>query len=598
MVNPVYKTRMRTNLCGEVRREFSGKEVTLCGWVNRRRDHGKLIFIDLRDFSGIVQLVFDAKINKNSYNIARKLRSEYVIKVCGRVRNRTEDTINPSIPTGDIEIAAEDIKVFSKSETPPFMLEDRNKVEENVRLKYRYIDLRTDSMQNNIRLRHNITAAVRKYFNSRGFLEIETPVMAKSTPEGARDFLVPSRLNPGKFYALPQSPQLFKQILMFSGFDRCYQIARCFRDEDLRADRQPEFTQIDLEMTFVEAEDVIEIIEGLFNYIFREVLERKIKPPFKRITWKESMEIYGTDKPDLRFGLEIRDISGLFKNSNFKIFKDTLKNKDGAVRCIVVDDHSDFSRKELDDMVSMAKKSGAGGLIWIKVANNSEIQSPVAKYLSVNEKKDLIKTLNLKGKNLVLLVADRFMTACQTLGVIRKHLADKLKLIDKNNFNFIWVYDFPLFEWDEKEKRMNSVHHPFTRPDEDTLKYLDSDPLKVKSQAYDIVLNGEEIGGGSVRINDAGLQRKIFNILDLDEKRIKENFGFFIKAMEYGVPPHGGIALGMDRLIMLLGRLESIREVIAFPKTQSAVCMLTGSPSPVTGEQLREVYINIVKDGI
>src|SRR4030065_2143510 len=381
MINPVFKTRMRTNLCGEINREFMDKDITLSGWVNKRRDHGKLIFLDLRDFSGIIQLIFNPIINKDSYKIAKNIRNEYVVNVTGSVRMRSKDTVNPSIPTGEIELVVKDIKIFSKSKTPPFMLDDRDKIDENTRLKYRYIDLRTDKMQENMRLRHKITAAARSYFNSNGFIEIETPIMAKSTPEGARDFLVPSRLNPGKFYALPQSPQLFKQILMFSGFDRCYQIARCFRDEDLRADRQPEFTQIDLEMSFVEVNDIIGIIEGLFSYIFKEIFNKKLKFPFKRIKWKDSMEIYGTDKPDLRFSLTIKDISNVFKKSEIKIFKDILKNNDGCIKSIVIDDSSNLTRKELDDLVEMAKNNGAGGMVWIKVDENMDLQSPIAKYL-------------------------------------------------------------------------------------------------------------------------------------------------------------------------------------------------------------------------
>ena len=596
MTDSVFKTGMRTNLCGEINKEFKGREVTLSGWVNKRRDHGKLIFLDLRDFSGIVQLIFNPNINKNSYNTAKDIRSEYVIRINGKVRMRSKDTVNPSIPTGEIEIVVKDIIILGRSKTPPFMLEDRNKIEENTRLKYRYIDLRTRQMQENIRLRHNIAEATRKYFNSKGFLEIETPIMAKSTPEGARDFLVPSRMNPGKFYALPQSPQLFKQILMFSGFDRCYQIARCFRDEDLRADRQPEFTQIDLEMSFVEVNDIIGIIEGLFSYIFKEIFNKKLKFPFKRIKWKDSMEIYGTDKPDLRFSLTIKDISNVFKKSEIKIFKDILKNNDGCIKSIVIDDSSNLTRKELDDLVEIAKNNGVGGLAWIKVDENMDFQSPIAKYLSDAEKKDLIKTLSLKKKNLILVVADKFLITCQTLGIIRKYLAEKLKLINQDEFNFVWVYEFPLFEWNENEKRITSVNHPFTKPDENTAGYLDTDPLKVNSQTYDVILNGVELGGGSLRINDASLQKKIFKILNIDEQRIEENFGFFIKAMEYGVPPHGGIGLGFDRLVMLLGKLNNIREVIAFPKTQSAVCMLTGSPSNVTDEQLREVSINVIEE--
>jgi len=596
LIDSVYKTAMRIDLCGEISKDLKGMEVTLAGWVNKRRDHGKLIFLDLRDFSGIVQLIFSPDKYKNSYETARNIRSEYVISINGKVRMRSKETINPSIPTGEIEIVVKEIKILSISKTPPFLLEDGNKVDENTRLKYRYIDLRTPEMQRNIRLRHEIAAAAREYFNSKGFIEIETPIMAKSTPEGARDFLVPSRLNPGKFYALPQSPQLFKQILMISGFDRCYQIARCFRDEDLRADRQPEFTQIDLEMSFVEVDDVIGIIEGLFSYIFKEVFNKKIKLPIRRIKWKDSMETYGTDKPDLRYGLNIKDISSVFGKSEIKIFNDILKNNNGCIKSIVIDDSSNLTRKELDDLVEMAKNNGAGGLVWIKVDENMDLQSPIAKYMSNNEKRDLIENLNLKKKNLILIVADKFIVTCQVLGIIRKYLAEKLKLINQDEFNFVWVCEFPLFEWNENEKRITSVNHPFTKPDENTASYLGTDPLKVNSKTYDIILNGVELGGGSLRINDASLQKKIFKILGLDEKRIEENFGFFIKAMEYGVPPHGGLGMGFDRLVMLLGKLNNIREVIAFPKTQSAVCMLTGSPSNVTEEQLKEVSIKIVEE--
>ncbi len=594
MSDSVFKTGMRTNLCGKVNKDFKDREVTLCGWVKKRRDHGNLIFIDLRDFSGIIQLVFDPNKNKKSHVTAKNIRSEYVIKISGKVRMRSEETINSSIPTGEVEVVVKEILVLSKSKTPPFIVDDKEKIDENTRLKYRYIDLRTEQMQRNIRLRHNIICAAREYLNSRGFLEIETPIMAKSTPEGARDFLVPSRLNPGKFYALPQSPQLFKQILMISGLDRCYQIARCFRDEDLRADRQPEFTQIDMEMTFVDTEDVMEVMEGLFAHIFRKTLNKEIKLPFNRIKWKDSMEMYGTDKPDLRYGLIIKDISELFKESEVKIFKDALNNN-GFIKSIVIDDAADFTRKELDELVEMAKKSGAGGLVWIKVDENMSLRSPISKYLSDKEKQNLIKTMDLKGKNLLIIVAEKFIKVCQTLGVLRKYLAGKLNMIKKDEYNFVWVYDFPLFEWDENERRIKPMHHPFTRPDEDTVKFLDADPLKVNSLAYDIVLNGEELGGGSIRINDINLQKKIFKILNLDEVKVKENFGFLTGALEYGAPPHGGIAVGMDRLVMLMAKLSNIREVIAFPKTQSAVCLLTGSPSSVSKEQLKEVSINLIE---
>ncbi len=595
MNKSIYRTGMRTNLCGEIKKEFVGKDILLCGWVNKRRDHGNLIFVDLRDFSGLVQLVFDPNAYKEAHKMAKDVRGEYVLRIEGRVRERSKEAINPELPTGEIEVVVLRIEVLARSKTLPFMLEHRDRVEENTRLKYRYIDLRTEQMQKNMRLRHNVASITRDYFNSNGFIEVETPILAKSTPEGARDFLVPSRVNPGKFYALPQSPQLFKQVLMFSGFDRCYQIARCFRDEDLRADRQPEFTQIDLEMTFVEADDVMEIIEGLFFNIFKEVLGIKIKLPFERMSWKESMERFGTDKPDLRFGLEMADISHIFKESHLKIFQNVLKNK-GCIKGLVVDDSSGFSRKELDDIVDIAKKSGAGGLIWIKIEKNMEFKSPVTKFLSDGEIKGLTKDLSLKEGNLLLIVADEFVKACKALGTVRSHLGQKLKSIGKDKYRFVWINDFPLFEWNEEEKRYSSMHHPFTRPDEETIKYLDSDPSKVNSLAYDIVLNGEEIGGGSIRISSEELQRKIFKLLEIEEEMINKNFGFFVEALNYGAPPHGGIALGMDRLVMIMGNLSSIREVIAFPKTQSAICLMTGSPTPVSSEQLKEVSLELTEE--
>ena len=590
-----FKTSMRSNLCGEVDKGFVGKKVILCGWTNKRRDHGKLIFIDLRDFSGIVQVVFDPNYDLKSYNKAKNIRSEYIIKIIGEVKNRTKDTINPTLSTGEIEVFADSIEILNKSKTPPFSIGDRSRVDEMTRLRYRYIDLRTENMQWNMRLKHAINSSTRKYLNGTGFVEVETPILAKSTPEGARDFLVPSRINPGSFYALPQSPQLFKQIMMFSGFDRIYQIARCFRDEDLRSDRQPEFTQIDLEMSFGSIDDVIRIVEDLIKKIFSDVLNKKISVPFKRISWKESLEKYGTDKPDTRFGVIIKDISNVFENSKLKIFRNVL-DTNGCIKCLVVKDYSNFARNDLDGLVERAKKNGAGGLIWIKVEKDKELQSPVSKFLSESERKGLINALGLEEKNLILIVADEFKKACIALGSVRNYIGKKLEIINEKEFKFLWVVDFPLFELDKELNRLNPVHHPFTKPDEDTIRYLETEPLKVMSMAYDIVLNGEEIGGGSIRIDNLKLQKKVFELLSIDEKRMKENFGFFLKSLEYGVPPHGGIAIGLDRLVMLVGRLESIREVIAFPKTQSAVCMMTGSPSEVSNEQLKEVFIKVSKD--
>ena len=590
----VFKTGLRTNLCGTLNKEYAQKEVILCGWVFKRRDHGKLIFIDLRDFSGIIQIVFNPLFNEESYEIAKDIRNEFVLQVKGIVKERTKDTINTDIATGEIEVFIKEVKILSKSKTLPFMLENRDQVDELTRLKYRYIDLRTNEMQKNLRLKSQIMHITRNYLNSCGFVEIETPILAKSTPEGARDFLVPSRLNPNKFYALPQSPQLFKQILMFSGFDRIYQLARCFRDEDLRADRQPEFTQIDLEMTFVKQEDVMAIIEGLIKEIFNKVLNIDINLPIEKITWFESMSNYGSDKPDLRFDLKINDISEIFKDSEVKIFKDTLANN-GVIKCIKIENSNAFSRKELDDFIVLAKANGAGGLLWIKIDENLQMQSPIAKFLNENEKMQLFKKLDLKANDLLLIVSDKFINACTALGVIRNQIAQKLNLINKNEYKFAWIYEFPLFEFDEKENKLKSVHHPFTMPDNKTINYLDSDPLKVNSISYDIILNGTELGGGSIRINDIDLQTKIFKLLKVDLNKAKDNFGFFLNAMEYGTPPHGGIALGLDRLVMLLGNLKSIREVIAFPKTQSAVDMMTESPSSVNENQLKELYIKTIK---
>ncbi len=590
--NSAFQTSLRSHLCGDLSKEHIGKNVKISGWVNKRRDHGKLIFIDLRDFSGLVQIVFDPKHNSKTYEIAKSIRNEFVLSIEGKASARTAETVNPEIPTGGIEIFADKLEILSRSLTPPFILEDRSKVDEMTRLKYRYYDLRTEEMQGNIRLRHLVTLNTRNYLNEQGFTEVETPILAKSTPEGARDFLVPSRLNRGSFYALPQSPQLFKQILMFSGFDRIYQIARCFRDEDLRADRQPEFTQIDLEMSFVKVDDVLGLIEGLMAYIFKHSVNEKISIPFKRLTWQESMEEYGSDKPDTRFDLRLNDLTDIFKESKFNIFINVLNNN-GVIKCLKIDNGEQFSRKDLDEFIDLAKQYGAGGLIWIKVDEDGVFNSPVAKFISDDERVNMIEKLGLRKDNLILIVADEFKTACEILGDIRIITGNRLNLLDTDRYDFCWILDFPLFEWDKREKRLTPVHHPFTRPSDETIDYLDIEPLKVKSYAYDIVLNGNELGGGSIRINDIDLQKRIFKILGFDDIRIEKNFGFLLKSLEYGAPPHGGIALGMDRLVMLIGGMESIREVIAFPKTQAAICMMTESPSEVTEQQLSEVHIKL-----
>ena len=590
--NSAYRTTLRSHLCGVLNKKSIGKNVKISGWVNKRRDHGKLIFIDLRDFSGIVQIVFDPRYNSMTYELAKSIRNEFVISVEGKVSSRTLDTVNLEIPTGEIEVFADSLEILSRSVTPPFNLEDRNKVEEMTRLKYRYYDLRTEEMQSNIRLRHMVTLNTRNYLNNQGFTEVETPILAKSTPEGARDFLVPSRLNRGSFYALPQSPQLFKQILMFSGFDRIYQIARCFRDEDLRADRQPEFTQIDLEMSFVKVDDVLGIIEGLMKYIFEKSTGENISVPFTRLTWQESMDTYGSDKPDIGFDLKLQDITDIFSESKFNIFINIINNR-GCIKCLVLEDGEQFSRRDLDGFIDLAKQYGAGGLIWIKVEENGIFNSPIAKFVSDDERTSMIERLGLRQGNLMLIVADDFKTACEVLGDIRVKLGKRLNLTETDRHDFCWIVDFPLFEWDKREKRLSPMHHPFTRPSDDTIDYLDIEPLKVKSYAYDIVLNGNELGGGSIRISDIDMQKRIFKMLGFDDKRIEENFGFLLKSLEYGAPPHGGIALGMDRLVMLMGGMESIREVIAFPKTQAAVCMMTDSPSEVTEQQLNEVHIKL-----
>jgi aspartyl-tRNA synthetase, bacterial type len=582
----------RTDMCGELDLKDSGREVTLMGWVNRRRDLGSLIFIDLRDRTGIVQIVFNEEWDSNLFSRAGELRNEFVIAVSGTVVERAPEAVNDKIPTGKIEVKVKELKILSRSETPPFLVDDSTKAADNVRLKYRYLDLRRPVMQKNIITRHRIAKVVRDFLYDNGFLEIETPMLTKSTPEGARDYLVPSRVQPGKFYALPQSPQLFKQLLMISGFDRYYQIVRCFRDEDLRADRQPEFTQIDIEMSFVDMDDVLNINEKLIATVFKEIMGIEIKLPLKRMSYYEAMNRYGSDKPDLRFGMELLELSDVLKNSSFNAFKEAVANG-GCIKAINAKGCSVFARKEIDSLSEVAKTYGAKGLLWVTYTHDGEIKSSLTKYLTNEELDGILKVTSAKPGDLILIAAGEFEKTCDAMGHVRLELGNKLNMIDKDKYELLWVVDFPLLEWSEEEDRYVAKHHPFTSPRDEDIPLLDSEPGKVRAKAYDMVLNGTELGGGSIRIHTREMQKKMFNILGFSDEDAQSRFGFFLEAFKYGVPPHGGIAYGFDRMVMLLTGSESIKDVIAFPKTQNASCLLSGAPSEVDTKQLEELHIKL-----
>jgi len=581
----------RTHTCGELDIKGLGQEIVLMGWVQRRRDHGGVIFVDLRDREGITQVVFNPAISAEVHAKAHEIRNEYVLGVRGKVDPRPEGMINSKLKTGAIEVTVVELCILNRAQTPPFLIEDNLEVSESIRLKYRHLDLRRPQIQKNIILRHKAASSTRNYFDQGGFLEIETPVLTKSTPEGARDYLVPSRVNPGQFYALPQSPQMFKQLFMVAGFDRYYQIVRCFRDEDLRADRQPEFTQIDIEMSFVGEEDVMEITEGMMAAVFKDVLDLELKRPFPRLTYADAIGHYGLDKPDVRFGLELNDISDIVAGSEFKVFADAVR-KGGIVKALNAKGCINFSRKEIDDLTDFVSIYRARGMAWIKV-REGEWQSPITKFFTAAEKEALTRRIGMEPGDLVFFVADQSKIVNEALGHLRNHLGQKLKLIDENDFNFVWITRFPMFEYSETEQRLQALHHPFTSPLETDYAKLDQDPLSVESRAYDLVLNGFEIGGGSIRIHQRDIQERIFETLGMTPQTSEEKFGFLLAALQSGAPPHGGIAIGFDRLVMLLCGESSIREVIAFPKTQKAACLLTNAPSETTKAQLDELSLRL-----
>ena len=577
----------RSHHCGDLRKADAGKTVTLCGWVSKRRDHGGIIFIDLRDRHGLVQVVIDPAHDEKDFHKAEGVRSEYVLQV----RERSAETVNPHLPTGEVEVVVKDLNVLNPSKTPPFYIQDGIDVDENVRLRYRYLDLRRPEMQQNLILRHQVTKAIRDFLDKQDFLEIETPDLIRSTPEGARDYLVPSRVNPGKFYALPQSPQLFKQLLMIAGMERYFQIARCFRDEDLRADRQPEFTQLDMEMSFVDQDDIMALTEKLIAYVFKETLGVDVPVPMARMTWDEAMDKYGSDKPDLRFGMQLVNMNGALEGTQFKVFKDIIE-KGGLVKAINVKGYNKIPRRELDGLVEFVGIYGAKGLAWIIVNDDGSIKSPIAKFFSDEEMQRILEAGKAEKGDVLLFVADRKpQVVAAALGALRLEMGKRLGLIDPDKLCFTWVVKFPMFEYSEEEHRYVAMHHPFTAPcDEDVDKLL-TDPGHVYAKAYDMVLNGVEIGGGSERIHREDIQKKVFEAIGLTDEQAQEKFGFLLKAFEFGAPPHGGLAFGLDRLVMLMAKRPSIRDVIAFPKSQSAIDLMCQAPNVVDEKQLRELHI-------
>ncbi len=585
----------RSHMCGDINEKMAGEKVTVMGWVQRRRDLGQLIFIALRDRTGIVQAVADGNSEKAVFEKAETIRSEFVVAITGTVALRTEENINENMKTGKIEILAEDLRILSESETTPFQIEENITVNDELRLKYRYLDLRRPNIFRNIKLRHNVTHVVRDFLDKEGFLEIETPMLTRSTPEGARDYLVPSRVHPGNFYALPQSPQLFKQLLMVSGMDRYFQIARCFRDEDLRADRQPEFTQIDMELSFIDIDDILDINERLIKRVFKEVLNVDVPTPFRRMTWKEGMERFGSDKPDMRFGMELKNITDIVKGTDFAVFKNAIE-AGGSVRAINANGCGKMPRKQIDQLVEFVKTYKAKGLAWIVVNEDGSIKSQIAKFFTDEKMAEIVTAMDANPGDLILICADKDKIVFDSLGALRLEMARRLDLTKPDDYNFLWITEFPMFEYSEEENRWVAEHHPFTSPMDEDLELLDTNPGAVRAKAYDMVLNGIELGGGSIRIHRQDIQKKIFELLGFTDEEAENKFGFLLTAFKYGVPPHGGLAFGLDRMVMLMAGASTIRDVIAFPKVKDASCLLTDAPNVVDKAQLDELEIAVKEE--